>query len=39
VRANEVSDLPTLESSPSLVLVFACLTIAPLVCQPMIVVF
>ena len=33
-RVNEVSNLPTLESSPSLVLVFACSTVTPLVCQP-----
>ena len=33
-RANEDSDLPTLSSSPSLVLVFACVTVAPLINHP-----
>jgi len=34
VRANEVSDLPTLQSSPGLVLVLACLAVTLLASQP-----
>ena len=33
-ESNEVSDLPALELSPTLVLVLTCLTVTPLVCQP-----
>ena len=33
-RANEVSDSPAPELSPTLVLVLTCLTVAPLVCPP-----
>ena len=34
LRANQVSDLPALEISPTLVLVLICLTVAPSVYPP-----